>query len=78
LGERATVRDLLANRSDSALRAAVEFTDSEDDDDGCSRFAADIAADDPTADVWSYTNAGWCARPRDRDAHRVDPGGGEL
>jgi CubicO group peptidase (beta-lactamase class C family) len=64
-GERATVRDLLANRSRLPLRAAVEFTDSEDEDDGVlSRFAADIAADEATADVWSYTNAGWCVLGR--------------
>jgi CubicO group peptidase (beta-lactamase class C family) len=64
-GERATVRDLLANRSRLPLRAAVEFTDSEDEDDAVlSRFAADIAADEATPDVWSYTNAGWCVLGR--------------
>jgi CubicO group peptidase (beta-lactamase class C family) len=59
--QRATVRDLLANRSGLPLRAAVEFTDSEDGDDAAlSRFVAGIASDEGTADVWSYTNAGWC------------------
>jgi CubicO group peptidase (beta-lactamase class C family) len=59
--QRATVRDLLANRSGLPLRAAVEFTDSEDGDDAAlSRFVAGIASDEGTAEVWSYTNAGWC------------------
>jgi len=64
-GAQATVRDLLANRSRLPLRAAIEFTNSADEDDGVlSRFASDIAADEASADVWSYTNAGWCVLGR--------------
>lgn len=60
-GERATVRDLLANRSRLPLRAELEFTGLQDDeDDVLSRFAAKAAAGEPTAPFWSYTNAGWC------------------
>jgi CubicO group peptidase (beta-lactamase class C family) len=60
---RATLRDLLANRSQLPLRAAVEFESFQGDaDDVLSRFAATIAmaAPSPTAPFWSYTNAGWC------------------
>jgi CubicO group peptidase (beta-lactamase class C family) len=60
-GERATVRDLLANRSRLPLRAELEFTDFPgEDNDVLSRFAAEIATGVPTAGLWSYTNAGWC------------------
>jgi CubicO group peptidase (beta-lactamase class C family) len=60
---RATLRDLLANRSQLSLRAAVEFESFQGDaDDVLSRFAATIAtkASSATAPFWSYTNAGWC------------------
>jgi Beta-lactamase len=60
---RATLRDLLANRSQLPLRAAVEFESFQGDaDDVRSRFAATIAtaASSATAPFWSYTNAGWC------------------
>jgi CubicO group peptidase (beta-lactamase class C family) len=60
---RATLRDLLANRSQLPLRAAVEFEGLQGDtDDVLSRMAATIATNAParTATVWSYTNAGWC------------------
>jgi CubicO group peptidase (beta-lactamase class C family) len=60
---RATLRDLLANRSRLPLRAAVEFEGLHGDaDDVLSRFAATIAtaAPSPAATFWSYTNAGWC------------------
>ena len=60
--ERATVRDLLANRSGLPLRMALEFDfeTGEAGDDVLARFAARVAAKEPAADVWSYTNAGWC------------------
>jgi CubicO group peptidase (beta-lactamase class C family) len=61
--ERATVRDLLANRSGLPLRTALEFdfaTWEDEDDDVLSRFAARVAAEEPTTVAWSYTNAGWC------------------
>jgi CubicO group peptidase (beta-lactamase class C family) len=64
--ERATVRDLLANRSGLPLRTALEFDFGvrEDADDVLARFAARVAAEEPTTDVWSYTNAGWCVLGR--------------
>lgn len=58
---RATVRDLLANRSRLPLRAQVEFSALQAEaDDVLSRFAATIAVGAPTARFWSYSNAGWC------------------
>jgi CubicO group peptidase (beta-lactamase class C family) len=64
--ERATVRDLLANRSGLPLRVGLEFDFAArgDDDDVLSRFAAKVAAEEPTTVVWSYTNAGWCVLGR--------------
>jgi CubicO group peptidase (beta-lactamase class C family) len=64
--ERATVRDLLANRSGLPLRMALEFDFEARDagDDALARFAARVAAKEPTTDVWSYTNAGWCVLGR--------------
>jgi CubicO group peptidase (beta-lactamase class C family) len=60
-GERATVCDLLANRSRLPLRAELEFSNLQGEDDAVlSRFAAEIARGEPTARFWSYTNAGWC------------------
>jgi CubicO group peptidase (beta-lactamase class C family) len=64
---RATVRDLLANRSRLPLRAGLEFgfTDRKDHDDGAlSRLVADAAAGGPAGDLWSYTNVGWCVAGR--------------
>jgi CubicO group peptidase (beta-lactamase class C family) len=65
---RATVRDLLANRSGLALRAGLEFgfADRADQDDGAlSRLVADAAAGGPAGgDFWSYTNVGWCVAGR--------------
>jgi CubicO group peptidase (beta-lactamase class C family) len=59
---RATVRDILANRSGLPLRDALEFDFSveDQDDDALSRFAARVAQAEPTTSVWSYSNAGWC------------------
>jgi CubicO group peptidase (beta-lactamase class C family) len=60
---RATLRDLLANRSGLPLRAGLEFDfdGRKDQDDGAlSRLAADVAAGGPAANLWSYTNVGWC------------------
>jgi CubicO group peptidase (beta-lactamase class C family) len=64
---RATVRDLLANRSGLALCAGLEFgfIDRKDHDDGAlSRLVADAAAGGPAGDLWSYTNVGWCVAGR--------------
>jgi CubicO group peptidase (beta-lactamase class C family) len=59
--ERATLRDVMANRSGLPLRAGLEFADFEgDDDDVLSRFASDVARHEPAGLSWSYTNAGWC------------------
>jgi len=59
--ERATIRDLLANRSGLPLLDALEFPESSPDDDRVlARFAADIARAEPTDVRWSYTNSGWC------------------
>jgi CubicO group peptidase (beta-lactamase class C family) len=60
---RATLRDLLANRSQLPLRAPVEFESFQGEaDDVLSRFAATIGTGAPssTTTFWSYTNAGWC------------------
>jgi CubicO group peptidase (beta-lactamase class C family) len=60
-GERATVRDLLANRSRLPLRAECEFSGLQgEEEDVLSRFAAKVATGAPTTRFWSYTNAGWC------------------
>lgn len=61
--ERATVRDLLANRSGLPLRAQLEFDFAPEEDEGddvLSRFATRVAETEPTTASWSYTNAGWC------------------
>ena len=57
------MRDLLANRSGLPLRVGLEFDfagHAGEDDDVLSRFAARVAAEEPTDVDWSYTNAGWC------------------
>jgi CubicO group peptidase (beta-lactamase class C family) len=64
---RATVRDLLANRSGLPLRVGFEFDFSGADgegDDALSRFVARVAEAEPTTGVWSYTNAGWAVLGR--------------
>ena len=64
---RATLRDLLANRSALPLRAALEFGFGRrmDQDHGAlSRLVADAAAGGPAGDFWSYTNVGWCVLGR--------------
>jgi CubicO group peptidase (beta-lactamase class C family) len=63
--ERATLRDLLANRARVPLTSELEFTSSPDDDDGVlSRLAAAVAAQQAAAPVWSYTNVGLCLAGR--------------
>ena len=65
--DRATVRDLLANRSGLPLTAALEFgfAAHRDTDDGAlARLIAEIDADLPASTVWSYTNVGWCVLGR--------------
>jgi len=60
--DRATVRDLLANRSGIPLRSALEFgfDDHPDGDDGAlSRLVAEVGTAGPATDMWSYTNVGW-------------------
>jgi CubicO group peptidase (beta-lactamase class C family) len=65
--ERATVRDLLGNRSGLPLRMGLEFdfaADEDEQDDVLSKFAARVAVAEPTSVAWSYTNAGWCVLGR--------------
>ena len=64
---RATVRDLLANRSGLPLRAGLEFgfAGRKDPDDGAlSRLVADAAVGVPAGGFWSYSNVGWCVAGR--------------
>src|SRR5437763_830222 len=65
--ERATIRDLLANRSGVPLRAALEFgfdDRREADADALGRLVADAAREPPSAGAWSYANVGWCVLGR--------------
>ena len=58
---RASVRDLLANRSRLPLRAEFEFSTFPGDDAGAlARFVEQLATGDPSPPIWSYSNAGWC------------------
>jgi CubicO group peptidase (beta-lactamase class C family) len=61
--ERASVRDLLANRSGLPLTSELEFGFAKRkgwvDDDALSRLATDVAAADPAGAAWSYSNVGW-------------------
>jgi CubicO group peptidase (beta-lactamase class C family) len=61
--ERATVRDLLANRSGLPLRDDLEFgfeARQDRDDLALSRLATDVATAEPADAFWSYSNVGWC------------------
>jgi CubicO group peptidase (beta-lactamase class C family) len=61
--QRATLRDLLANRSGLPLSTLLEFDFDgrrHRGDDALARLAADVAAAGPGPDVWSYANVGWC------------------
>jgi CubicO group peptidase (beta-lactamase class C family) len=65
--QRATLRDLLANRSGLPLRAGLEFgfADRADRDGGAlSRLVADAAAGGRASGFWSYSNVGWCVLGR--------------
>lgn len=65
--QRATVRDLLANRSGLPLYAGLEFGfvgRAGDDDAALARLASDVAAAVPEPGLWSYTNVGWCLAGR--------------
>jgi CubicO group peptidase (beta-lactamase class C family) len=60
---RASVRDLLANRSGLPLSAALEFgfaKHADTDDGALSRLAAELAGEVPAGAFWSYSNLGWC------------------
>ena len=62
---RASVRDLLANRSRVPLRAEFEFSAFPGDDAGMlARFVERLSTVDPMPPVWSYANAGWCVLGR--------------
>ncbi len=61
--QRATLRDLLANRSGLPLRAGLEFdfaARGDEDEGALSRLCADVLSGLPAAAFWSYTNVGWC------------------
>ena len=61
--QRATLRDLLANRSGLPLRAGLEFdiaARGDDDEGALSRLCAEVLGGLPAAAFWSYTNVGWC------------------
>jgi CubicO group peptidase (beta-lactamase class C family) len=65
--ERATLRDLLANRSELPLRARLEFGFAERtpaDDKALARLVADAATSGDARDFWSYSNLGWCVLGR--------------
>jgi CubicO group peptidase (beta-lactamase class C family) len=64
---RATLRDLLANRSGIPLAAGTEFgfaSRAGQDDDALARLVAEAAGAGPAGDFWSYTNVGWCVLGR--------------
>ena len=61
--ERATIRDLLANRSGLPLTSDLEFgfdARPDPDDGALSRLAQDVATAEPAGNFWSYSNVGWC------------------
>lgn len=58
--ERATLRDLLANRSGLPLRNELEFGFATRKDQPIARLAEDLAAAIPGSGIWSYSNVGWC------------------
>jgi CubicO group peptidase (beta-lactamase class C family) len=61
---RATVRDLMANRSALPLRADLEFgfdRHPDADDGALARLALEVGVAAPSRTAsWSYTNVGWC------------------
>jgi CubicO group peptidase (beta-lactamase class C family) len=61
---RATVRDLMANRSGLPLRADLEFgfdRHPDADDGALARLAAEVGESAPPRSAfWSYSNVGWC------------------
>ena len=68
---RASVRTMMANRSDIPLRTAWEFGFEgrpEDDADALRRLVADLGPSQATSGAaggpWSYSNAGWCVLGR--------------
>ena len=65
--ERASVRDLMANRSGLPLRADLEFgfdAHPRTDDGALGRLVAELAAAAPAGPFWSYSNTGWCVLGR--------------
>jgi CubicO group peptidase (beta-lactamase class C family) len=58
--ERATLRDLLANRSGLPLREDLEFGFISRKDQQLSGLAGDLATAVPASSAWSYSNVGWC------------------
>jgi CubicO group peptidase (beta-lactamase class C family) len=65
--DRATLRDLLANRSQIPLTQDLEFGFARHDDDGEAALAGlvtELTCAPSPAGAWSYTNAGWCVLGR--------------
>ena len=65
--ERASVRDLMANRSGLPLSAALEFAfdaHPRTDDGALAGLVAELAAGATAEPFWSYSNAGWCVLGR--------------
>ena len=65
--ERASVRDLMANRSGLPLRADLEFEfdgHQETDDGALAGLVTELAAAPPAGSFWSYSNTGWCVLGR--------------
>jgi CubicO group peptidase (beta-lactamase class C family) len=64
---RATLRHLLANRSQIPLTQDLEFGFARRDDDGDAALAglvAELTGPPSPAGAWSYSNAGWCVLGR--------------
>jgi CubicO group peptidase (beta-lactamase class C family) len=64
---RASIRDLMANRTDLPLRADTEFSfdaHADTDEGALARLVAEVASGARAGRFWSYTNVGWCVLGR--------------
>lgn len=65
--QRASIRDLMANRTDLPLRADTEFgfgAHFDADEGALARLVAEVASGERARSFWSYTNVGWCVLGR--------------
>lgn len=65
--ERASIRDLMANRSGVPLRADLEFgfdAHPRTDDGALAGLVNELAGVAPVGPFWSYSNTGWCVLGR--------------